>query len=237
MNGQRHVLKTAVFDFRMKRYVCQGHDWLIGAGVFFVIAFRKLSPNHKIGKFLFGCIVDIHRCNGTSGTKHGYAVRNAHNLTHFMRDEDNGFTLSRQGVHDIKETLDLNVGEYGGWFVKNEEVGTAVQNLENLNSLLFTNGHLGDLCVKVDLKAIASSQSFNIFLVLLFLHNRRCVHLGSEDDIFQSCHGLYQHEVLMHHANSLLHGITGRVYLDFFSVHEYLSRRRSIKTHKAVHER
>ena len=125
-------------------------------------------------------------------------------------------------------------GEDGGGLVQNQNVRTAVEDLDDLYSLLFGDGHIVDFFVGVNHKAIfladlgnPGSCGFEVQLAGLF---------QSQYDIFCGGKDVHQFEVLMDHADAALEGILGGGDGDRISADQNLALIGKINSGQHVHQ-
>ena len=119
-----------------------------------------------------------------------------------MRDEDDRLAARRQLSHDLEELLCLLRGEHGGGLVEDEDVGVAVERLEDLDALLLADRDVLDAGARVDGQAVAVGDLLHAPLRLPHVedHTVACRLLG-EDDVLGHRHHRDEHEVLVHHAD------------------------------------
>lgn len=225
-----------MLELGVKAHVLQAHDDLARLGDLLVVALVELAANHEVGQVLAGGALGVQRLDGLAVTQDGHLVGDAHDLAHLVRDEDDRLALGGEGVDDVEQTLDLDVREDGRGLVQDEELGAAVEDLQDLNALLHADGHLGDLLVEVNLQAVAVRKLLDLLLVSRSVELGARA-LGSQDDVLQASHGLDQHEVLVHHANAQGHRIGGALDPHLFATIEDLAIRGLVEAHENVHER
>lgn len=154
-----------MLELGVKAHVLQAHDDLARLGDLLVVALVELAANHEVGQVLAGGALGVQRLDGLAVTQDGHLVGDAHDLAHLVRDEDDRLALGGEGVDDVEQTLDLDVREDGRGLVQDEELGAAVEDLQDLNALLHADGHLGDLLVEVNLQAVAVRKLLDLLLV------------------------------------------------------------------------
>ena len=70
-------------------------------------------------------------------------------------DEDDRLALVDEAAHDGEEVVDLARGEHRRRLVEDQDVGPAVQRLDELHPLLLADREVADLGVGVDVEAVA----------------------------------------------------------------------------------
>ncbi len=120
-----------------------------------------------------------------------------------MRDEDDRLALRREAADDCEQLLRLLWRQHRGRLVEHQDLGPAVQGLQDLDPLLLADRDVLDQRVRVDDEAVAlrdlTDSLLRGALVEQHLAMRR---LGGEDDVLGHRHHRDQHEVLVHHADA-----------------------------------
>ena len=117
---------------------------------------------------------------------------------------------------------------------EDQNVGSAVEHLDDLNGLLFGDGHLIYLLIRVDDKAVFFGNGFYLFLGALYVVFLAVV--IAENDILRCRKHINELEMLMYHAYAVRKGIVGGAYNDLLAVNEYLTFIRIIYTRDHIHE-
>src|SRR5258705_4497813 len=98
----------------------------------------QLAPDHRL-RDLARVGVLRHELGGVlPRAQDGDAVGDREHLTELVRDEDQGLALATQLANDREELVDLLRCEDGGRLVEDEQLGAAIEDLEDLDSLLQT---------------------------------------------------------------------------------------------------
>ena len=71
-----------------------------------------------------------------------------------MGDDDDGVALLLHVFHNLKEPLYFLGGEDRSGFIHNQDLGSPVEYLDNFKGLFFSNGHVVDLFIGVDVQPI-----------------------------------------------------------------------------------
>ena len=158
-----------------------------------------------------------------------------------MGDEDNGLAALAQTIDDLEEELDLLRGQNGGRLVKNQDVGLAVEHLQNLNTLTHGNLNILDLVGGIHFQTVGSGELCDLLVGLLHIYHGEDAEgplfgLHTQNDIFR--HGIVVHqlEVLVHHADRVGGGIVGRAHLHTLAVNNDLAGVRLIHAKEHTHE-
>ena len=195
-----------------------------------------VAADHHLGQFLFGGILDIHRTDVLALAQDRAAVGNGHDLVELMGDEQDALALGLEAAHDIHELVNLLRGQNCRRFVENQDLIVAVQHLQDLDTLLHTDGNVADQRVRVDLQAVLFAQSHDLFAGLVLLQKAVLRILDAEDDVIEHREALDQFEVLMHHAYAQRVGVVRVVDLDFFSVFLDRTLLRLVQTKEHAHQ-
>ena len=110
-------------------------------------------------------------------------------------DNNDGFAVGFHCTHDTEELVRLLRCQNCGGFIENENIRTPVKRLNYLKSLFFGDGHLIDLLVGIDRKAIFLTDSFNALLNIAQLA------LKPQQDIFGSGEHIDKLKMLMYHSD------------------------------------
>ena len=196
---------------------------------------HDLLPHHHLGQGDFIRLTRVDAADVFPLTEHRNAVGDRHDLVQLMRDDDDRLAVRLHGADHGKELVRLLRGEHRRRLVKNEDLGAAIQNLDDLHRLLFGDGHVVDLLFGVELEAVLFGDRAD-FLV----DARRTVPLAvmhAENDILRRREDIDELEVLMHHADPETEGILRGGDDDLLSVHEDLPFIGIIDARDHVHQR
>ena len=153
-----------------------------------------------------------------------------------MGDEQDALALGLEAAHDIHELVNLLRSKNCRRLVENQDLIVAVQHLQDLDTLLHTDGNVADQRVRVDLQAVLFAQGHDLFAGLVLLQKAVLRILDAEDDVIEHREALDQFEVLMHHAYAQCVGIVRVVDLDFFSVFLDRTLLRLVQTKEHAHQ-
>ena len=168
--------------FELKRYVVQSGDAfgifvaqaarrqpsLPDVGGLFFNFFGHRTTDHELGQFF---------CTGFSGfamgdhgtlAHDGYVIRDFHDLAQFVRDDQNGDTLTFQVAQDVKQLVGFLRREYAGRLVQNEDVRLTVQGFEDFDTLLYAYGQLAYRFVQRYAEAKTFGDNLQFFARFIF---------------------------------------------------------------------
>ena len=135
----------------------------------------------------------------------------------------------------IEKLFGLLRGEHRRGFVKYQNIRAAVKHLDDLDSLLFRNGHIVYLFLRVYFKAIGIRD--RAYLFFGFGNAEPALFLYTENDIFGGGKNVHKLEVLVDHADPERKSILWGAYDRFLTIHEYFTRIRKINTGYHIHKR
>ena len=158
-----------------------------------------------------------------------------------MGDEDDGLAALAQAVDDLEEELDLLRREDGGGLVENQDVGLAVEHLQNLNALTHGNLNILDLVGGIHFQTIGFGELCDLFVGLLHVHHGEDAEgalfgLHAQNDVLRHGVVVHQLEVLVHHADGMGGGVVGRAHLHALAVDDDLAGVRLIHAKEHAHE-
>ena len=81
---------------------------------------------------------------------HGDPIRDREDLAELVADEDDAASGRRHGPERAEELVDLVRGEDGRRLVHDQDAGAAMEELQQLDPLLLTDGELPDVGSRVD---------------------------------------------------------------------------------------
>ena len=123
-----------------------------------------------------------------------------------MGDDNKGLAVRFHVPHDGEQLVRLLRRQHGGGFIEYQDVSPAVQHLDDLHRLLLGHGHIVDLHMRVDVKAVLLADVLDLLARAVNIQPA----LQSEDDILGGGEEIDQLEVLVDHADTQIEGILGR---------------------------
>ena len=186
-----------------------------------------LRPRNVQGYFLadhhFGqhALISLGGIDGTdmlAAAENGHAVGQRQNLVELMGDDDDRLTVVPHTAQDREQHLGLLGSQHGGGLVQDEDIGVAVENLDDLHRLLLGHRHLVDLLVGIHVEPVALGDLLHAGLGL-GAGVARLV-LDTQDDVFGGGKDVNQLEVLVDHTDPMGEGILGGGDDHLLAVHE-----------------
>ena len=203
-----------------------------------VDAQEHLAPDHHPREPLLG------RAGGRDGVDDDAAaerrdpVGDLQHLVQLVRDEDDRLALGLERPEHLEELLRLLRGQDRGGLVEDQDVGAAIERLQDLDPLLLTDADPVDACIGVDREAVAVGQLAHAPPGgVVVEQNGVVLRLDPEHDVLGHRHHRDEHEVLMHHPDAVLDRRLGRAELDRVSVEEDLPLVGRVQPVEDVHQR
>lgn len=193
-----------------------------------------LLADHHLGELGFVSLCGPDRADVFALSENRYAVGEGEHLVELMGDDYDGLAVVAHTAQDVKELERLLRSENGGGLVKNEYVGASVEHLDYLNGLLFGDGHLVYLLVRVDIKAVLLAY---LFYALGRLFDIEFALVKTEDDILRCGEHVHELEMLMDHAYFVVKRVLGGADDHLFTVDENLTVIRIVNSGDHVHQR
>ena len=201
------------------------------------------APDHHSGQFSLADGGRVDRGLDLAASQHSHPIREAGDFIQLMRDEDNRLVAAFAPHGRLLDHLSQRVAQiirflrrqHGCGFVQDQDIGVAVEHLEDLDPLLFADTELPDIGVGIDGHLVACAQ-FKQFLCGALHVEAKGRLLQPQDDVFG--HGLRFHEleVLVHHAHAQPDGVVGGADGDLLAVQPDLACFGLIQAGQRVHQ-
>ena len=163
---------------------------------------QDLSADHEAREALLRRALRGQRLDQLAAAEHRDPVGDLEHLVELVRDEDDRLAARRQLSHDLEELLCLLRREHGGGLVQDEDVGVAIERLEDLDALLLADRDVLDAGARIDGEAVAVGDLLDAPLRLPHVEEHALARrLLGEDDVLGHRHHRDEHEVLVHHAH------------------------------------
>ena len=164
------------------------------------------AAHHHVRQGLLVGVLGQHIAYVLALAQHGHTVGHVQHLVELVGDDDKGLAVGLHVAHDGEQLVRLLRGQHGGGLIQNEDVGAAVQHLDDLDGLLLRNGHVVDLHVGVDVKPVAVADFLHLFTGVGQIQ----LALQTQNDVLRGGEQVDQLEVLVDHADTEVEGILGR---------------------------
>ena len=129
------------------------HDLARRSGLFLHVEV-DVAADHHGGQRLGRGVLGFDRADVLALAQDGAAVGDGHDLVELVGDEEDALPFRREILHDLHELVDLLRREHRGGLVEDEDLVVAIEHLEDLGTLLHTDGDVLDDRVRIDLQAV-----------------------------------------------------------------------------------
>jgi hypothetical protein len=155
--------------------------------------------------------------------QHGHAVRDVEDLVELVGDEDHRRALRGQAAQDRLQLGRLLGRQHRGRLVEDQDLGAAVERLQDLHPLLHADRDVLDEGAGVDGEPEAVGDGAHARLGLTGVEERPAAGLDRQHDVLGDGHHRDEHEVLVHHADPERDGVARRVDRGLPAAHEDLA--------------
>ena len=181
---------------------------------------QHLAPDHQFGKLVAagGCRFDVG--DHLAPAHHGDRIGQVHDLAQLVGDDDDRLALVPQRPEDAEQVVGLLRGQDPGRLVQDQDVGAAIERLEDFDALLKADGQVADDGVDIHLQRVFMLQPLQLLAGAAEAGGQRGAALGPEQHVFHHGEGVHQHEMLVDHADAGGDGVAGgadvgRLAVDF----------------------
>ena len=194
-------------------------DGLAGRGGLLLDLEVHVVSDHHVGEVLLRDVRDGDFVDVLAAADDRAGVGGRLDLLELVGDDDDGLTRAGEVVHDLDEAVDLLGRENRGGLVQDQDVGAAVERLQDLDALLHTDRDVLDLGIGVDLEAVLLDDLADLLTCLFHVEDARCTaHFAAEHDVLGHGEIVHEHEVLVDHADAMGDGVVGGVDDDGLAV-------------------
>ncbi len=129
-----------------------------GIGLALLDAQEHAAADHQLGQLLDRGLRRL------AGRHHGAlahdrdGVGDRHDLAQLVRDEHDRLALVLQLLEDAEEVVGLRGRQHAGRLVEDQDLGAAIERLQDLDALLQADGKLLDDGVRIDLQPVFAFQ-------------------------------------------------------------------------------
>ena len=198
---------------------------------------QNLAAHHQLGQRLGAGLGGFHRGHHRAAPHDADIVGRLHDLAQLVGDEDHRLALIFQPPQDAKQMVRLIRGQNPGRLVQNQDIGLAIQRLEDLHPLLMAHRQIFDQGIRIDVQLVLPRQ---IRQRLARPRQRGVQHraiLGPQDHVFQYGEILHQLEMLEHHADPGANGALAVGDGGEFAIHKDLTGIGFVKAVEDRHQR
>ena len=197
-----------------------------------------LAADHQLGEAGLGRALARHRVDLLAAAQDADPVGDLEHLVQLVGDEDDRHPAGLEAAEDLEQLERLLRRQHRGRLVEDQDVGLAVERLQDLDPLLLADGQVGDQRVGVDLELEARRELADPVrgrgLVEQDPGARRLVR---EHDVLGDGHHRDQHEVLVHHPDPAVDRVLRRLERDRLAVQQDLALVGLVEPVEDVHQR
>ncbi len=170
----------------------------------------QLGADHHLGELAGGDDLRIGVADRGAAPDDADRVGDGQHLVQLVRDEDDGDALGLELAQVVEQRVDLLRDQHGRGLVEDQDLGAAVQHLEDLDALAVGDAEVLDQGVRAHAQAVLVGDLLDLRLRL----GADAVEvLAAEDDVLPHREVVGEHEVLVHHADAAGDGVAGGVEL------------------------
>ena len=111
---------------------------------------QHVAADHRARERLLGRALARHRLDRLAAPQHGDPVGDLEHLVQLVADEDDRLAVRLQAADDLEELARLLRRQHRGRLVEDQDVGAAVERLQDLDALLLADGDVADERGRVD---------------------------------------------------------------------------------------
>ena len=167
-----------------------------------VDAQQHLAADHQLGQLLGAGLGGLDGRGHLAAAHDADGVGDLHDLAQLVGDQDDRLALAAQAVEDAEQVVGLGRGQHARRLVEDQDVGVAVERLEDLDPLLHADADVLDQRVGIDAELVFLAEFVQELARLGERGAQEAAVLGAQHDVFQHGEVLDQLEVLEHHADA-----------------------------------
>jgi hypothetical protein len=196
----------------------------------------EIMPHHQSRQRRLVGLAALHLRDDTTATHDSNAVSKRQHLTQSMRDQQHGVTLLHQSTQDAEEFLDLLRRQHRCRLIENQDTRAAHQDLEDFDALLFPDRQGINTRRSANAQTKLRRRLFDEFARFASIQPQVVMWFLPKHDVLGHRERWYQHEMLMHHAQSQVNGTRRPTGTQFMALDAYLTMVRTQQTIGNAHE-
>ena len=194
--------------------------------------------NHHGCQIVLRDALDRDRVDVVSAADDGAHIRGSLDFFELVGDDDDRLAVLDQISHNREELVDLLLSQNCRGLVQDQDLRASVEGLEDLDALLHADGDIAHLGVRIDVQAVFLDDFLHVLLGLPHIERNAALSgLRAKYDVLRDCKILNQHEVLVHHADSMFDCCSGVLDINFLAADVDRSHIRLIQAVQDVHQR
>ena len=123
---------------------------------------RGTRANHELGELPSVHTLGVNGGDRRPAADDGDVVGDREHLVEFVRDEEHCQALALELAKVGEQFVDFLRDEDGRRLVENEDLGPAVEHLEDLHALPITDPEIGDEVVRLNLKSVLEGNAADL---------------------------------------------------------------------------
>ena len=160
---------------------------------------QHAPAHHQLRQFFDGGLTGLPGRHHRALAHDRNRVGDGHDLAQLVGDQHHRFSLLLQLLEDAEQMVGLGRRENARGFVQDQDLGAAIERLEDLDALLQADRQFLDEGVGIDLQAVFAFEPVELRARLGDAALQQRVAFGPENNVLQHREIVDQHEVLVHH--------------------------------------
>jgi hypothetical protein len=161
-----------------------------------------LRPTISSARLLARRLAGGHRRDHRALAHDRDVVGRVQDLAQLVRDEHDGLALALERAEDLEQAIGLLRREHRGRLVEDQDLGAAMQRLEDLDALLQADRQVADHGVGIDLEAVLRLELADLLARPRQAGPEAPCALDPQHEVLQHGHVVDQHEMLVDHADA-----------------------------------
>ncbi|MNC04958.1 hypothetical protein D3C75_524110 [compost metagenome] len=231
---EAHVLDGGLV---LGRQVLDFEDHLFRLVGFLREALGQLATDHHADDLIHGHALERLGRHPLAIPQYGDLVTELEDLFHLVGDVDDAAPLVLQLVDDLEEVVDLFLGQGGGGFVHDDDLGVIGECLGDLDHLHLGDGEGADLdpWVYVDVQFV--EDALGVVIHLAVVDEPALGGVATEPHVVHHGALQYQVQLLVHHGYAIFQRLFGRGEVDLLALEEDLALILLVDAEQALEQR
>ena len=133
-----------------------------GFGLALFDAQQHAAADHQLGQFLDGGLPGLARRHHRALPHHRDVVGDRHDLAQLVGDQHDGLALLLELLEDAEQMVGLGRRQHAGRLVEDQDLGAAIERLEDFDALLQADRQLLDDRVGIDLQPVFALEPLEL---------------------------------------------------------------------------
>ena len=145
-------------------------------------------------------------------------MRDGQHLFQLVCDKDDAHPTRSEIAHHLEQFLHFLGCEHGSRLIQNEDIGVTIQCLDNFDALLHPHREFLNQRIGVNCQAVLLAQFPHPPRCLVHIQQHATGDLFPQYHIFCNAHHGNQLEMLMHHTDPAVNGLTRADKMHLFAI-------------------